>query len=154
MGTTKNSGGTMVDSVCKFVRNLLPQGASNQESDAVTQVILLGVVPSKEDDPVAFLSVLSDATLDKLMKKISSCKNSLKRLKSSVSKAIQDVIPFFIAEWGRRHGFLSTWSWKWDESEDGGRMIYRPGHRHSLWFNRVLQDPSALQLTTAVLQPS
>lgn len=119
---------SLVNVIRHITKRLTPKEdkITTVEIDALSQLCIMGVMPSGEEEPRKLLSQLSDPLLDHLISHLNVMK---------ANPITGKICQFFLVEWCYRNGYLTDdWIWQWDNPNEG----------HVAYNSRVPLDQIAL----------
>ena len=121
----------LTNMIRNMIRDMLPPDfkTSNQEFDALTQLLLLMPFPTGEEDPKALVRQLSDGLLKTLVEL------------SAKPGTLQVFHQMFRVEtmW-RNQRLAEDWRWEW-ETENEGKIAWRPA------FDSTIPPPPPAELS-------
>lgn len=119
MGSPENDpkAGVFRDSIIQVLRNtiknIIPEDSPipSEEIDALSQLCMMSMVPTGEEDPKALMRAVSDPVLQHFITKFKEFRSN---------PVIGKIAQFFLIEWCYRNDHLNgDWAWKWDNLNEG-----------------------------------
>jgi hypothetical protein len=114
----ENSKATLIrDSVVQILRNTIKEVIPNdgpvppKEIDALSQLCMMSMIPTGEEDPKTLMRSISDPLVNHLIFKFDEIQKD---------PVLGKIAQFFLIEWCHRNDHLNgDWAWKWDGPNEG-----------------------------------
>jgi len=110
---------TFVQVLRNTIKNVVPKESPipPKEIDALSQLCMISMIPSGDENPKALMREVSDSVLQHFVTKFKEF---------SSNPVIGKVAQFFLIEWCYRNDHLNgDWAWNWD-SPNEGHVSYDP----------------------------
>lgn len=99
------------DEIIKSVKTTFPNSLDMKETEILTKLCFMGVLPIGTEDPKTLIRSLSNQTINKLISQIKS---------AQIDPIVGPISQLFLMEWFHRSGRLdSDWTWNWDTQNEG-----------------------------------